>query len=292
MKKLNILAICFTVMCSFTQAQTYQNNTPTADAVAETRIGGCGYNVQPGVQMTVINIPIVGTISDASKITINLGLNSQWLGDVTVDLINPEGQAITLIRRLGANLVTSCGDSSKFSGTNILSFNSTHTTLIDFSILSTATIPAGNYAPTYGNAPYPTHNPGTLAAFLPGKKLDGEWRLILYDYGTGEPSSIASWQMIIGNGATMKSIEAGVFGNELSLKQNPVQDQLLLNMKDDFKSLSLGIYDASGKMVKNDNILRNSKNFQVDVRNLSPGMYLLVPTKDGEKKQSIKFIKK
>lgn len=291
MKKLYFLAISFLGICTSLTAQTYQNNTATPDAVAEQRATGCGYGVQPGVQMSSITIPLVGTIADASKITINLSLTSAWLGDVTVDLINPQGQAITLIRRLGANLVSSCGDSSKFGAANILSFNSTNTTAIDHTIPSTETIPAGNYKPTYGSAPYPTHNPGTLADFLPGKKLDGEWRLILYDYGVGEPSTIASWQMIVGNGATMKTKEAGVFGNDISLKQNPVQDQLLLNVKDDFKSLSLGIYDASGKLVKNENILRGSKDFQVDVRNLSPGMYLLVPIKDGEKKQSIKFIK-
>lgn len=292
MKKLNFLAICFTAMCSFTYSQTYQNNTATPDAVAENRSTGCGYGVQPGVQMSDITVPVVGTITNASKITINVALTSDWLGDVTVDLINPEGQAITLIRRLGATLVTSCGDSSKFGAANILSFNSTNTMLIDHTIVSTATVPAGNYAPTYGIAPYPTHNPGTLAAYFPGKRLDGNWRLILYDYGTGEPSTIASWQIIVGTGATLKTNEAGVFGNDISLKQNPVQDQLLLNVKDDFKFLSLDIYDATGKMVKNENVLRGSKDFQVDVRSLSPGMYILNPIKDGVRSQPIKFIKK
>lgn len=292
MKKLYFLAISFFALSSTFEAQTYQNNTPTADAVAETRSSGCGYGVQPGVQMSSITVPVVGNIVDGTKITINVGLTSNWLGDVTLDLINPQGQAITLIRRLGANLVTSCGDSSKFGGANILSFNADNTALIDFSILSTATIPAGNYAPTYGNAPYPTHNPGTLAAFFPGKKLDGEWRLIIYDYGKGEPSTIASWQIIVANGATLKSNEAGVFGNEISLKQNPVQDQLLLDVKEDFKNLIFEIYDASGKAVKKEAMLNGRNDFNIDVRTLSPGMYLLIPIKDGERLQTIKFIKK
>ena len=293
MKKLNFLAIALFLCGIFAQAQTFQNTTATADALAETRAGGCGYNVQPGVQMSSITVPLVGTIADASKITINVALTSDWLGDVTLDLINPQGQAITLIRRLGASLVTSCGDSSKFAAANVLGFNSTNTTPIDFSILSTASIPAGNYAPTYGNAPYPTHNPGTLAAFLPGKQLNGEWRLILYDYGTGEPSTIASWQMIVANGATLKTSNvSGTFGNVISLKQNPVADHLLIDVNVDFKSLMLEIYDASGKVVKKENVLRNAKEVKIPASELTPGMYLLVPIIDGEKSQPIKFIKK
>ena len=294
MKKLNFLAICFTAMCSFTQAQTYQNTTATPDAVAENRIApGCGYNTQPGVQISQIIVPLVGTITNASKITVNVALTSSWLGDVTVDLVSPQGQAITLIRRIGANLVTSCGDSSDFAAANILGFNSENTTLIDAAGAGpTIAIPAGNYAPTYGNAPYPTHNPGSLATFFAGKQLDGDWRLIIYDYGLGEPSTIASWQIIVAAGATMKTNESGVFGNDISLKQNPVEDYLQLDVKNSFKNLIFEIYDASGKMVKNETMLNSRNDFKIDVRTLSPGMYLLVPTKDGERQQTIKFIKK
>ncbi|MFC6268502.1 T9SS type A sorting domain-containing protein [Frigoriflavimonas asaccharolytica] len=294
MKTLNFFVFCFSLAFGFTNAQTFQNTTATTDAIAETRIGGCGYNVQPGVQMSAITIPVTGTISDASKITVNVALTSSWLGDVTLDLISPEGQAITLIRRIGATLVTSCGDSSDFVAANILGFNSANTTLIDAAGAGpTVAIPSGNYAPTYGNAPYPTHNPGTLAAFLQGKQLDGDWRLILYDYGTGEPSTIASWQIIVANGALLKTSNLNAtFGSDISLKQNPVEDYLLLDINSKFNSLSLDIYDASGKIVKKENILKNVTDVRVNVQTLPAGMYLLNPTMNGEKIQPIKFIKK
>lgn len=210
-----------------------------------------------------------------------------------MELVSPSGEAITLIRRLGAGINQSCGDSSSFIATNILGFNSTNTNLIDAAAVGlTVPIPAGNYTPTYGLASFPKHHPGIMSTFLQGRQLNGEWRLIIYDYGFGELSNINSWQIIVGTGATMKSNETGIFGSEISLKQNPVDDYLMVDVTNDFKSLNLEIYDASGKIVKKENLLKNSKNIQIDVRNLSPGMYLLTPVKDGERKRAIKFIKK
>ena len=293
MKKLYFLAMSFLSLSSVLEAQTFNNNTATITVDATQRMGGCGFNTQPGVIMNGITVPITGAIVDPSKITVNISINSPWLGDVVVELVSPQGEAITLIRRLGATTNSSCGDSSSFIAANTLSFNSANVSPINVSTpLFGDPIPPGNYAPTYGNALFPKHHPGLMSTFLNGKTLNGEWRLYIYDYGVGEVSNINSWQIIVANGATMKANEAGIFGSDISLKQNPVQEQLILNVKDDFKSLSLAIFDATGKMVKNENMLRTSKDFQVDVRNLAPGMYLLVPTKDGERKQTIKFIKK
>ena len=293
MKKLNFLAICFMAICSFTQAQTYQNTTATTPVDGITRLGACGVNTQPGVHMSEITVPLTGAIVDPTKITFKLSLNSAWLGDLAADIITPSGDAITLIRRIGATLNESCGDSSAFIAANILSFNAANTIIIDAAVVPDAQpIPAGNYLPTLSAAKYPTHNPANMTTFLNGKTLNGNWRLVIYDYGQGDASTINSWQIVVGAGATMKTKDSGVFGSDISLKQNPVQDQLLLNVKDDFKTLFLEIFDASGKMVKNENLLSNSKNPQVDVRTLSPGIYLLIPVKDGERQQTIKFIKK
>ena len=291
MKKLYILAICFTVICSFTQAQTYQNNTPTDPGDALSRLTGCGYGTQPGVQMNEITVPITGTIADPSKVTIDLGLVATWLGDVVVDIIAPNGEAITLIRRLGATTNASCGSSKDFAAANLLSFNSANTTAIDLTLAGTV-IPAGNYAPSLSTSLYPTHNPVAMGPFLTGKAIAGKWRIIAYDYGNGDPSNVASWQITFAPGALLKSDEGGVYSNDISLQQNPVQDYLKLNVQKDFKSLIFEIYDASGKMVKKENMLNSKSDFNMDVRTLSPGIYILAPTKDGERKQTIKFIKK
>lgn len=293
MKKFTLLALGLFFSTTLTQAQTFQNTTPTTVIDGITRAGGCGYNTDPGVEMSDINVTTVGNITNASKITINLSMDASWLGDVVVELVSPQGEAVTLIRRIGANFHTSCGDSSNFVPANILSFNSANTAQIDHTAgTTTYDIPSGNYLPSFGNAKYPVFAPTDLGAFLTGKTLNGNWRLVVYDYGVGEPTTLQSWQMIVATGATLKTIEGGTFGSEISLKQNPVQDFLYVDVTNDFKSLELEIFDASGKRIQSENILKNAKNVQLDVRNLAPGMYLLTPTKDGQRKQAIKFIKK
>ena len=293
MKKLNFLALGLILSVGFSQAQTYQNNTATEPVDGITRLGACGGQTDPGVNMSLINVPLTGSIIDPSKITVNLSISANWLGDVAAELITPSGEAITLIRRIGALSITSCGDSSSFVAGNILGFNSANTSPIDHTAVGVGVaIPAGNYAPSYGTAKFPNHHPGVMSTFLNGKQLSGDWRLIIYDYGTTDPTILNSWQIIVGAGATLKSSETGTFGSEISIKQNPVDDYLMVDVTDDFKSLNLEIYDASGKKIKSENLFKNTKNLQLDVRNLSPGMYLLTPVKDGERKQAIKFIKK
>ncbi|WP_373709389.1 T9SS type A sorting domain-containing protein [Kaistella sp.] len=293
MKKLNFLALGLILSVGFSQGQTYQNNTATEPVDGITRLGVCGGQTDPGVNMSLINVPLTGSIIDPSKITVNLSISANWLGDVAAELITPSGEAITLIRRIGALSITSCGDSSSFVAGNILGFNSANTSPIDHTAVGVGVaIPAGNYAPSYGTAKFPNHHPGVMSTFLNGKQLSGDWRLIIYDYGTTDPTILNSWQIIVGAGATLKSSETGTFGSEISIKQNPVDDYLMVDVTDDFKSLNLEIYDASGKRIKSESLLRNAKNIQLDVRNLAPGMYLLIPVKDGERKQAIKFIKK
>lgn len=292
MKKFNFLALCLLLFTTFSQAQTYQNATATDPADANNRAGGCGFNTQPGVQMSDITIPIEGTIQDPSKLTVNLSLSAEWLGDVVVELVAPSGEAITLIRRIGANMNSSCGDSSNFALENILGFNSSNTNPIDaISGSTTFNIPAGNYAPTYGLAKFPQHHPGDMQTFLNDKILNGNWRLILYDYGTGEPSTLHSWQIVIASGV-LNTAEAGTFGSEMSLRQNPVEDDLLIDINSNFSSLEFEIYDMTGKLVKQENVAHNNTNINLDASDLSSGIYILKATKDGVKTQSIKFVKK
>lgn len=295
MTKLNFLALGLILSVGFTQAQTYQNTTATTSLDGITREGACGGLTQPGVNMSKITIPntITGNIANPTKFTVNLDISAAWLGDVAAELITPSGEAITLINRIGATAISSCGDSSSFIAGNILSFNSANPAPIDAGAVGASLpIPAGNYLPSYGTAKFPNHHPGVMSTFLPGKKISGDWRLIIYDYGQNDPTTLNSWQIVLGAGVNLKSNETLTFGSEISLKQNPVEDYLMVAVTNDFKSLDLEIYDASGKKVKSENLLRNAKNLQVDVRNLAPGMYLLTPVKDGERKQAIKFIKK
>ncbi|WP_027377413.1 proprotein convertase P-domain-containing protein [Kaistella palustris] len=293
MKNLYLFAMSFLAVSISLNAQTYQNTTATVASDATARISACGFGTQPGVTMSAITIPLVGTIADPNKITVNLSVNAEWLGDVVIELVSPAGQALTLIRRIGGGNNSSCGDSSSFIAANILGFNSSNTALIDAAAYASGVaIPAGNYAPTYGTAPFPQHHPGNMTTFLNGRTLNGEWRLIIYDYGVSGLSNINSWQIIVGAGALLKTNEGGIYGSEISLQQNPVQDYLRLNVQTGFKNLVFEIYDAAGQVIKKENMLNSKTDFSIDVKTLSPGMYLLVPIQDGVRKQTIKFIKK
>lgn len=295
MKILKITICMLILFCIKFHAQTYQNIAPTIPIDGINRLGDCGANVQPGVHMSVINIPITGTISDPSKITFNLSLNATWLGDVDADIISPSGDAITLIRRIGtSNNNNSCGDSSNFLPANVLSFNSSNVNVIDaVSLTDAQNVPAGNYAPTIGLAKYPTHNVIGMSPFLTGKQVNGDWTLIIYDYGAGDPSNIASWQIILNSGAFLKTSESGIFTSEIIVKENPVKEKLLLKLNNsDFKSLILEIYDASGKLIKKESVPREATDFEINASNWYPGLYLLVPIKDGDRKQPIKLLKK
>lgn len=295
MKKLYFFAVSFLLTGSFLQAQTYQNTTATTPVDGVTRLGACGGVTQPGVNMKSITIPatITGAITDPTKFTVNVDISAAWLGDVAVELISPSGEAITLIRRIGAVGLTSCGDSSSFVAGNILGFNSGNLAPIDAAAVGPGVaIPAGNYLPSYGTAKFPNHHPGVMSTFLTGKQISGNWILIVYDYGATDPTTLNSWQIVLGAGVNLKTNETRTFGSEISLKQNPVQDYLFVDVTTEYKTLNLEIYDASGKRVKTESLLKGAKNIEVDVRYLTPGMYLLVPVKDGERKQAIKFIKK
>ena len=295
MKKFNFLALCLFLSVGFIQAQTYQNTTATTPVDGVTRAGSCGANTQPGVNMSSITVPITGTIADPSKITFNLDISAAWLGDVAVELVTPSGNAITLIRRIGASGFTSCGDSSSFVAGNILGFNSANTSPIDHLAVGVGVaIPSGNYAPSYGTASFPQHHPGVMSTFLTGKTLNGEWKVLIYDYGYTDATTLNSWQIVVAAGATLKTTDVGTFGSEISLQQNPVKDFLELDINknnSDFESLEIEVYDVSGKLVIKELVDKSVENIKIEATQLTSGIYFLVPKTDGERKQSIKFIK-
>ena len=293
MKKLNFL-VAMSMGVNICLSQVYQNNTalPAIDANSINSSNACGLYTDYSIQISTINIPLTGNIIDPSKITFNISLSAVWAGDVAVDIIAPNSSVMTLIKRIGATNSIGCGSSTHFVTENILSFNSSNTTPIPSS--GNNNIPSGNYSPTGDATIYPFHNLTNMATFLNGKNINGIWRILVYDYGTGDATTLNSWSISVANGATLKTNEAGgVFASTVSIKENPVGDMLLLGInKDSFKTMNLQVYDTSGRMVKSFDLNNGKRDTELDVSNLSPSNYLLVPIIDGEKTQALKFIKK
>ena len=98
---------------------------------------------------------------------------------------------------------------------------------------------------------------------------------------------------IITNTATTEFVE--ILGNEvfntkntISLYPNPANN--LLNLKSDFEIQHIEVYDIFGKLILEKDFKEISAEVQINIENLSSGLYLLVVQSDSAKKV-LKFIK-
>jgi len=98
---------------------------------------------------------------------------------------------------------------------------------------------------------------------------------------------------IITNTATTEFVET--LGNEvfntkntISLYPNPANN--LLNLKSDFEIQHIEVYDIFGKLILEKDFKEISAEVQINIENLSSGLYLLVVQSDSAKKV-LKFIK-
>jgi hypothetical protein len=76
--------------------------------------------------------------------------------------------------------------------------------------------------------------------------------------------------------------------NTISLYPNPANN--LLNLKSDFEIQHIEVYDIFGKLILEKDFKEISAEVQIDIENLSSGLYLLVVQSDSAKKV-LKFIK-
>ncbi|MES2748735.1 MAG: proprotein convertase P-domain-containing protein [Bacteroidota bacterium] len=280
-------------LTSLMQAQTYTNATaiPLVDGSV-----GCGSNsLTPGNTSSTITVPITGTITDPTSLTINLDLTHTWIGDLVVDVETPANTKCVLLKRMGATGATpdtDCGDNSNFAAGNVLSFKSSNTTLIDFAAGTTAyNIPTGNYAPT-GLAPtaYPnTYTLCDLTTFFNGVAIMGDWKLNVRDSGGGDTGNINSWSLVF----TGLSNEEFVFTNAVSVLGNPFENELVVKANDlSTSSALLNLYATDGKLVNQTNVTAFEESTSINTTALSQGVYLLVAEVDGVTQKPIRVIKK
>lgn len=288
------LLSAFLFVCGVINAQTYSFTTSTPIPDGVTAASGCGSGTTPGSVVTTINVPLTATITDPTKVTINLDLTHVWLGDVVAKLSTPSGANCALIKRAGAALDDACGDSSDFGAGNILSFNAANTTTMNVATPgSAASIPAGSYAPTGGTSTFPSTIPlCNLSTFLNGVAVNGNWTMTFYDHGNGDTGTVNAWQLIFTTGFDLNTQDF-IFMKKISVLGNPFNEQLTLKMNEASNSTILRIYSIDGKEVftRDYSNADPSQNISIETSSWQKGIYLLIPEIDGKRLNAIKVAK-
>lgn len=289
--KLLLFLFCFHGIMN---AQTYSfaTSTPIPDGV--TLLTGCGNGTTPGSVATTVNVPLTATITDPTKVTINLNLTHVWLGDVVAQLSTPAGANCALIKRIEAGTDAACGDSSDFAAGNILSFNAANTTTINaLTPGATASIPAGSYAPTGGTSTFPSTIPlCNLTTFLNGVAVNGNWVMTFFDHGNGDTGTVNGWQLIFTTGFDLDTQDF-IFTNRVSVLGNPFTETLALKLNGE-SGTTIHIYSIDGREVftKIYTTVDATQTINIETSNWQQGIYVLVPEVNGKRLNAIKIAKK
>ncbi len=284
MKKLLFFSICLSGLLG---AQTYTNATPYPIPDNNT-VGG----------QSDISVPLTQTISDPSKVTVNLDLTHTWCGDVTVALVVPGSSGIganALIKRIGSTTPTGVGSSANFGAGNILSFNSTAAGTIIPPVGTSLNVPAGIYLPTASATLIPTaYTVADLSTMFTNLPVNGTWSVKFFDNAAGDTGSLNNWQIVFDAGTFLGVDTQSVSNPGLTVMQNPFRETLNLKVNSLAKEVKFDIYSMDGKKVYSYN-QSNTKNtagdLQIPTANWAAGTYLLAPVVNGEKLMTIKLMK-
>ena len=285
MKKLLFFSICLSGLLG---AQTYSN--PTLYPIPDNNVVG---------GQSDISVPLTQTISDPSKVTVNVDLTHTWCGDVTVALVVPGSSGVganALIKRLGSTTTTGVGSSANFLAGNVLSFNSTFVNPLVPPAGSASNVPAGNYKPTESVTIVPAaYSVADLNMMFTALPVNGTWSLKFFDNAAGDTGALNNWQVVFDPGAFLGVNTQSVVNPGLTVMQNPFRETLNLKVNNAAKDVKFDIYSMDGKKVYsyNQSNARNTNgDLQIPTANWAPGTYILAPVVNGEKLISIKLMKK
>lgn len=148
----------------------------------------------PSGESTIV-ISQNSTISDASKVSIELDIAHTFSSDVALELIAPNGDKCGIINKINGT--------EEFITGNKLTFNSLHTV---FLVPVGGVYITGNYAPSF--APGLTQvatpisiTPIALSTFFNGKSINGTWKIKMYDCTPIDTGKINSWRIKFDTGA-------------------------------------------------------------------------------------------
>lgn len=280
MKNFLFFSICLSGLLG---AQTYSN--PFVYPIPDNNVTGVKSD---------ISVVLQKTISDASKVTVNIDLSHSWCGDIIASLLLPTSSPFAtdfLINRLGKTAAVPAGSSANFLAGNVLSFNAAFTTPIIPPNGTSLHIPAGNYKPTASDGGFVAD----LATLFNNAPVYGIWSLQVIDFEAGDTGSLNNWNIVFDAGAFL-GVDTQMISNPgLSVMQNPFTETLNLKVNNMAKEVRFDIYAMDGKVIysyNQSNAKNTGGNLQIPTANWAPGTYILAPMVNGEKLMRIKLLKK
>lgn len=203
-------------MCEEILMPSAKNECPSArklEIVEASDIGGSLPMVYNGTVGSMFCQDLVvpdDPINFIEDITVTVGLDHTWVGDLVIKLFSPEDKVLTIVSRPGFTEMTDgtmeecCGDSSNLSAAYPLTFK-------DGAALSAENLgQAGNPMPTNNQiickddninpcewSPFPGAGPGNNFSDFFGDTAAGTWRLCVGDGGPDDPGTLQSVKLEI-----------------------------------------------------------------------------------------------
>ncbi len=199
---------------------------------------------------TSITVPTTGVVSD---VNVTVGVTHTWLGDLRIELKNPNGTQLVLFDR-------SCGPNDHMN--------------VTFDDAGAALVCA---TPTTG-----TYMPSNLLSAFNGEVSNGTWTIGINDNVGGDTGTLNSWSIEICS-TVETSLAVGKFEfDQFKVYPNPSNGQVTISFKSNSsEDVQVNLYDLTGRLISATTYASYSTVFNevVNFGSISTGMYLLKVTK-------------
>jgi subtilisin-like proprotein convertase family protein len=244
-------------------------NVSPAFAVGYTITNNC----ITGNNNTILNVPdanttgVTKTINIANSVTISdvnvsIGLTHEYMSDLEISLIHPDGTTVIFYNRICGNL----------SGTAALTFSD-----------------GAPAVPTNCDGESGTFSPSQALSAFNGKPSNGIWTLRARDLGNADIGSVDNWTLeICSQNITLPSESFEI--ENFTIIPNPNNGNFVVKFTPQNDNATLKVFDISGRLVleKNyENITMFEEN--ISLNNVQSGVYL-VSVENGNKKSTQKVI--
>jgi subtilisin-like proprotein convertase family protein len=181
-------------ICNGTSTSIQINNAASASVTTSVASGTLGTTITDsdpaGILTAPINISGIPANAVISDISVKFNISHTWVGDLDINLVAPNGGILNLVGALNGG--TGSNGTDDFTNTVI---SSTSTTAISGAANPRTGVFAAEKRATYGPTGYP-QPAGADWSSLTGT-LNGDWKLAIADFATGDEGTLNSWEVII-----------------------------------------------------------------------------------------------